>query len=514
MHKILIIYDKNIKRIKHQSFLKYYYKILKLRIDEEKKKQEYKINKLFEDYKRKEEIINQLQQQYLLREGEKYTFFPIINNYIIKYRAPCFFNNTNKYSITEYDKGIQNMNYSLFNGNTRNNSNKTFNVRKEVNSRYNKNKKIKRIKLINHNNNSKKYVIVPKNININNPFNLKSLSNKKSSPNFMKRIKTEESLNKTIKRETTLKSLIQDEKIKNKKINKNMSHNISKKDVNKIIDSIFHIDKTNKNKNLNRIKTESSFLLTRDESNIFSDKKNSNNLRLQTESSTYENINILLKKINQKNNAQKNNDNISNNNSNSKESTNKYIFSKKIDNARNKIVSINICRSNDITDNKYIYKKINNINKIIPITKGKGKIIPLHPYKKITIIKNKPKLKKINFNAILKNLNNNNRYYSNFNKTQINNEETSQTSDKEIYRNISLKIKKEKLIKNNKKFSNELKINDSSKKGDDRMSIQSISDSKVLEIANTYIDDKVDKIEISGILTQKKLQNQNSYYDG
>ena len=408
------------------------------------------------------------------------------------------------------------MNYSLFNGNTRNNSNKTFNVRKEINNRYNKNKKIKRIKLINHNNNSKKYVIVPKNMSNNNPFNLKSLSNKKSSPNFMKRIKTEESLNKTIKRETTLKSLIQDEKIKNKKINKNMSHNISKKDVNKIIDSIFHIDKTNKNKNLNRIKTESSFLLTRDESNILSDKKNSNNLRLQTESSTYENINTLLKKINQKNNAQKNNDkndNISNNNSNSKESTNKYIFSKKIDNARNKIVSINISRSNDITDNKYIYKKIHNINKIIPITKGKNKIIPLHPYKKITIIKNKPKLKKINFNAILKNLNNNNRYYSNFNKTQINNEETSQISDKEIYRNISLKIKKEKLIKNNKKFSHEFKINDSSKKGDDRMSIQSISDSKVLEIANTYIDDRVDKNEISGILTQKKLQNQNSYYD-
>ena len=494
--------------------MKYYYKILKLKKEEEKKEQEYRINKLFEDYKRKEEIINQLQQQYLLREGEKYTFFPIINNYIIKYRAPCFFNNTNKYSITEYDKGIQNMNYSLFNSNTSNNSNKTFNVRKEVNSRYNKNKKIKRIKLINHNNNSKKYVIVPKNININNPFNLKSLSNKKSSPNFMKRIKTEESLNKTIKRETTLKSLIQDEKIKNKKINKNMSHNMSKKDVNKIIDSIFHIDKTNKNKNLNRIKTESSFLLTRDESNIFSDKKNSNNLRLQTESSTHENINILLKKINQKNNAKQNNDNISSDNSNSKVSANKYIFSKKIDNARNKIVSINICRSNDITDNKYIYKKINNINKIIPITKGKNKIIPLHPYKKITIIKNKPKLKKINFNAILKNLNNNNRYYSNFNKTQINNEETSQTSDKEIYRNISLKIKKEKLIKNNKKFSHEFKINDSSKKGDDRMSIQSISDSKVLEIANTYIDDKVDKIEISGILTQKKLQNQNSYYDG
>ena len=69
--------------------MKYYYKILKLRIEKEKKEQEYRINKLFEDYKRKEEIINQLQQQYLLREREKYTFFPIINNYII---IPFIFN--------------------------------------------------------------------------------------------------------------------------------------------------------------------------------------------------------------------------------------------------------------------------------------------------------------------------------------------------------------------------------------------------------------------------------------
>ena len=494
--------------------MKYYYKISKLKIEEKKREQYDRINKLFEDYKRKEEIINQLQQQYFLKEGEKYTFFPIINNYIIKYRNPCFFN-TNKHPITECDKDIQNTNYSLYN-NISNNSNKTFDLRKEGNTRYNKNKKIKRIKIINHNNNSKKYIIIPKNINFDNTFNLSQLTNKKSSPNFMKRIKTELSLNKTMKRKTTLKSLIQTENIRNKKIHKNISsHNISKKHVNKIIDSIFHIDNItkNKNKNLNRIKTESSFLLTRDESNLLSDKIN-NNLRLQTDSSsTYENINILLKKINQKNNKQKYNDNISNNNSNSKNRTNNYIYNKKIDNSINKIINKDIDRSNDINDNKYIYKKIHSINKKIPITKEKNKIIPFYPYKKITIIKNKPKLKKINFNEILKNLNNNNRYFSDFNKTQINNEETSQTSNKEISKNISLKIKQGKLIKINKKSSNELKINDSSKKGDDRMSIQSLSDSKVLEIANTYIEDKVDKIEISGILTQKKLQNQNSYYD-
>ena len=90
--------------------MKYYYKIIKLRIEEKKREQYDRINKLFEDYKRKEAIINQLQQRYFLKEGEKYTFFPIINNYIIKYRNPCFFN-TNKYAITECDKDIQNTNY-------------------------------------------------------------------------------------------------------------------------------------------------------------------------------------------------------------------------------------------------------------------------------------------------------------------------------------------------------------------------------------------------------------------
>ena len=50
------------------------------------------------------------------------------------------------------------------------------------------------------------------------------------------------------------------------------------------------------------------------------------------------------------------------------------------------------------------------------------------------------------------------------------------------------------------------------KKNELDISIQSLSDSKVLEIANTYIDEKIDKIQISGILTHKKKQNQNSNY--
>ena len=47
-------------------------------------------NKLFNDYKKKQRMLNDLQQRYLSEEGEKYTFYPIINNYIIKYNRPYF----------------------------------------------------------------------------------------------------------------------------------------------------------------------------------------------------------------------------------------------------------------------------------------------------------------------------------------------------------------------------------------------------------------------------------------
>ena len=47
-------------------------------------------NKLFNNYKIKQIKLNDLQQRYLFIEGEKYIFFPIIKNYIIKYNRPCF----------------------------------------------------------------------------------------------------------------------------------------------------------------------------------------------------------------------------------------------------------------------------------------------------------------------------------------------------------------------------------------------------------------------------------------
>ena len=291
--------------------MKYIYIITKLRLIENKKEQINISDKLFNDYKRKQELINQLQQQYASMEGEKYTFFPIINNYIIKYKNPCIINN--KYAVTEYNNNILNKknSFSYYN----NTFNKTFDIKTKEKNRYNKRKKIKRIKLINYNNNSRKYIIVPKK-NFNNTFKLS---------------KTESNLYKTKKRETNLKSLIQEEKIKNKKMSKKLSYNASSKNTNKILNSLFSIDKDK------RIKTESSFILTRDESNFFSDKSN-NNLKFQAESSSsYDNINLLLKKINEQKNRQ-------------------IKDYKKIYESRNKIVKINISKSNDKIYNKRIYK--------------------------------------------------------------------------------------------------------------------------------------------------------------
>jgi len=45
------------------------------------------------------------------------------------------------------------------------------------------------------------------------------------------------------------------------------------------------------------------------------------------------------------------------------------------------------------------------------------------------------------------------------------------------------------------------------------LSIQSLSDSKVFEIANTYVDELVDKNQVCDILTHKRKKNQYSYYE-
>ena len=412
--------------------------MLKLKSKDELNNEYKKNNKLFNDYIKKEELINKLRQQYLYQEGEKYTFYPIINNYIFKfkYKQPYFINN-NKISMTEPNKFFENKTYEK-----NNKSNNIFNQ-----TRYNKNKKIKRIKILNGNINKINYIT----------------NNKGSTPNFIINNKTESSLYKLKERNMTLKSLIQEEKLKDKIINKKMNYNMNKQNVNKIITKIFN--KTN----LKRNKTQTSFI-TNDELSYLTNKTYNNN-------STYENINLQIKKIDIKNNRAN-------------------IIPK------NKKINIDINKLNNELKNKKIIIYNKTLNNNLNNNKSPKKIIKIFPNNKLRIN---------NIRQITNKQNSNNRYYNkiNFNKTQMNNDETTLTSDynelkgnKEIiYKNISFEIKKKKNELNN------------IKKEDDDISIQSLSDSKVLEIANTYIDERVDKSQIDGILTYKKLQNQNFSYE-
>jgi hypothetical protein len=260
------------------------------------------------------------------------------------------------------------------------------------------------------------------------------------------------------------------------------------------------INKIFDKKILKRNKTDASFI-TNDESNFFTDKTSNitNTKILMDNNITYDNFDSTLKKINLKNYSQKNftNNFLLNNKSN--------FYNIKTNIQKNKVINLDINKSRNNKNKKIVLynKMINNNNKYNKTTeninnKSPKSIKTIFPFDKIKI-KNIQQM-------------NNNRYNNNkinFNKTQINNDETTLTSDynelkanKEIiYKNISFEIKKKKNELNN------------IKKEDDDISIQSLSDSKVLEIANTYIDERVDKSQIDGILTYKKLQNQNFSYE-
>ena len=453
--------------------MKYYYIVIKLKTNEAIYKAK-KNNRLFDDFQKRQEIINNLRQKYLHKEGEKYTFFPVINNYFIKFK----------------NKNISNLNNI---SNIDNSYNNKLAITEYDNKRFEKNKKIKRVRL--SRNKSKN--------NKDNYFLNNFLSTKKSTPNILIKNKTEENIIiKTKVKNMTLKDLIQEEKIKDKKINKNIKNKISHKNVNKIISTIFSdtnkSDYKNNNKNINRIKTESSFVLTNDESsNNITDKTN---FKLQSDiSSIFDNINYSIKKYNDKNNSLFNNETS--------------IDIKNNDNIKMKIVSVDINKPKIVKNKKIvIYKKVfnnkNNYNKTEynNSPKEKNKKISIIPYNKIRIDNKQIFIKKRNLNE-LKEIQKNNRYKINYNKTQIN-EDTTQTSDynelkeknKEIYKNISFEIKE--------KHKLEEKENES-----DNVSIQSLRDSKIFEIAKSYIDDGVDKNKINEILTYKKLQNQNFFYD-
>ena len=90
LHKLLIIYNKCLRRIKYKYFFKYNYIVIKLRFEDYQNFCNKRNNKLYIDYKVKQMMINELQKRFFFEEGEKYTFYPIINNYIIKCNRPYF----------------------------------------------------------------------------------------------------------------------------------------------------------------------------------------------------------------------------------------------------------------------------------------------------------------------------------------------------------------------------------------------------------------------------------------
>ena len=296
-------------------------------------------NKLFNDYKKKQDILNQLQQKYSYKEGLEYTFFPIINNYIIKYQNPCFINSsyfdkfslTNKHAITEYENNIS----------------KNKSKSKNQNKKYNEFTMVKqREKTIKNNDNKNK----KRKLELNMPYNYVNYFRDKSfNKSFDIRTKTDNRsiMNKSKEKETTLKSIINEEKNK-----ANKTKILNKINANKLINRMFNNNNKNINKdmNQNRIKTESSFLFSNDESNILIDKTYNNNFRVQSEcnNSTSDDISFLMKKINSKINIQKNNNNSNyinnafNNNKKLGRNLNNHLFNKKIDYSNDKIISIDL----------------------------------------------------------------------------------------------------------------------------------------------------------------------------
>ena len=115
--------------------------------------------------------------------------------------------------------------------------------------------------------------------------------------------------------------------------------------------------------------------------------------------------------------------------------------------------------------------------------------------------------------------------YNNNNGILVDRSKENNKINKQINKIDSFGFNGQKIEKNNYKISNQqfneyyfkkgniydndTKIDNFDEKND--LSIQSLSDSKVFEIANTYVDDHVDKTQVSGILTYKRKQNQIPY---
>ena len=224
------------------------------------KKIRNRCNKLFNDYKVKQMMLNDLQQRYLFIEGEKYTFFPIIKNYIIKYNRPYFpslpkSEMNNQENLLNYNNYFNNLN-STSNYNSINNftsisedtlflknksSKKTYHKKKNglisTVDNISKNKIFKKIKNYNLTN-TNRYNGNPRKNNYNNYYLYEHTTNIYPRMNITNGLSLKDNSSSNYKRiiqkTNSIKSLISNNSQNNKKSKINKLHN-KKKDMNNII---------------------------------------------------------------------------------------------------------------------------------------------------------------------------------------------------------------------------------------------------------------------------------------
>ena len=322
--------------------------------------------------------------------------------------------------------------------------------------------------LINNNQKKNNY------INVNNNMDFNFTENKKNINNNLN-----ENISLMKENENNLRNYLSLNKGKNEKLKiKEFSQENKKQNYNKIIDNNL---KQNEIKKVNNKIKINDYL---SDSNFDENKNDKENIQISTMFSKNE-IN-KSKKLQQSNRILKNRKN------------NPKLFS--LDNNKNDSSSYQNTKMTNKRNNLIDFTKN---NKIIAISEDKTK---LNEEEKM-IFSLKKKEKKYDGIYIKKNNNAKNNINNNNNFNQI--EPFKENKNENIIENkIRYKISSH--------YNKEWDYNDQNKVNEEEdrdLSFQSLSDSKVLEIANIYVDEHVDKGHINGILTYKKKQSHIPYYD-
>ena len=322
--------------------------------------------------------------------------------------------------------------------------------------------------LINNNQKKNNY------INVNNNMDFNFTENKKNINNNLN-----ENISLMKENENNLRNYLSLNQGKNQKLKiKEFSQENKKQNYNKIIDNNLKQNEIKKGNNKIKINDYLS------DSNFDENKNDKENIQISTMFSKNE-IN-KSKKLQQSNRILKNRKN------------NPKLFS--LDNNKNDSSSYQNTKMTNKRNNLIDFTKN---NKIIAISEDKTK---LNEEEKM-IFSLKKKEKKYDGIYIKKNNNAKNNINNNNNFNQI--EPFKENKNENIIENkIRYKISSH--------YNKEWDYNDQNKVNEEEdrdLSFQSLSDSKVLEIANIYVDEHVDKGHINGILTYKKKQSHIPYYD-